>query len=111
MTVELMAAQAFLFFVAGFETSSGVLSHCLMELSKHADVQEKLYREITEVLTKNDYNVTHDLLHQIPYLDQVIYGIYSYNTNYNFSFTYLIENSPNVLSALLCDIKYIVKKN
>jgi cytochrome P450 family 6 len=50
ITFEEAVAQAFVFYVAGFETSSTVISYCLYELAKNTEVQRKLQQEIDEHL-------------------------------------------------------------
>lgn len=74
LTVEQMAAQTFVFFVAGFETASSLMSFCLYELAHHQDIQEKLYLDIKEVAEKYDGKITYQSLMEIPFLDQVING-------------------------------------
>ena len=50
MTNLEVAAQSFVFFVAGFETSSSTMTFCLYELSKNQEIQDKLRHEIKEVI-------------------------------------------------------------
>nr|XP_016926191.1 probable cytochrome P450 6a14 [Drosophila suzukii] len=71
LTVEQLAAQAFVFFVAGFETSSSNMSYALFELAKNQDVQEKLRLEISEVIAKHG-ELTYEAMLDMPYLDQTI---------------------------------------
>lgn len=69
---ELMA-QCFTFFLAGFETSSTVLSFLVYELAKNQEVQEKLYIEIRETNVKLDgKKLTYDIMQKMRYMDQVI---------------------------------------
>lgn len=71
MTDLLLAAQAFVFFVAGFETSSTTMSHALYELAQHQDIQDKLREEVTESYAKNNGISSYDQLKQLKYLDKV----------------------------------------
>jgi len=75
LTVEQLAAQVFVFFVAGFETSSSNMSYALFELAKNPAVQEKLRLEISEVIAKHG-ELTYEAMLDMPYLDQTITGMY-----------------------------------
>ncbi|XP_046604350.1 probable cytochrome P450 6a14 isoform X1 [Neodiprion virginianus] len=44
------AAQAFVFWLAGFETSSSTVTNCLYELALHQDIQDKVAEEANRVL-------------------------------------------------------------
>uniref|UniRef100_A0AAG5CVY9 Cytochrome P450 n=1 Tax=Anopheles atroparvus TaxID=41427 RepID=A0AAG5CVY9_ANOAO len=72
MTQKELTAQAFVFFLAGFETSSTTQSFCLYELAKNPDIQERLREEINQAVEANGGEVTYDTVMSIPYLDQVI---------------------------------------
>ncbi|XP_059224654.1 probable cytochrome P450 6a14 [Stomoxys calcitrans] len=72
LTIEQMAAQTFVFFLAGFETSSTTMSFCLYELARHPQIQEKLRQEILKNLKENNNEVTYEGLHGMEYLDQVV---------------------------------------
>ncbi|CAH1400046.1 unnamed protein product [Nezara viridula] len=71
MTLELMAAQCFVFFLAGFETSSSLQSFCLYELALHQDIQSRVIKEINEKIERNN-GLTYKALHEMEYLDMVI---------------------------------------
>jgi cytochrome P450 family 6 len=73
-TDTMLAAQAFIFFLAGFETSSTTLSFCLHELALNPQIQERLREEIDSTLKKCEGKVTYDALQNMPYLDQVLDG-------------------------------------
>lgn len=67
-------AQCFVFFIAGFETSSSTMTFTMLELAQHQDIQDKLRKEILEVLAKHDGKITYDGIMEMPYLDKVICG-------------------------------------
>ncbi|XP_055855872.1 cytochrome P450 6a9-like [Episyrphus balteatus] len=71
LTMEEVAAQAFLFWVAGFETSSSAMSYTIYELARHVDIQDKLRQSIDEAFEKHNGEVTYECLREMQYLDQV----------------------------------------
>jgi cytochrome P450 family 6 len=73
-TDTLLASQAFIFFLAGFETSSTTLSFCLHELAVNSQIQERLREEIDSTLKKYEGKITYDGIHSMSYLDKVVDG-------------------------------------
>ncbi|CAH1099950.1 unnamed protein product [Psylliodes chrysocephalus] len=63
--------QSFIFFTAGFETSSAVSSLMLYEICKNPDVQEKLRAEINETISKYG-DLTYDATNEMPYFTQIM---------------------------------------
>ncbi|XP_073844563.1 probable cytochrome P450 6a14 [Musca autumnalis] len=72
LTMEQMAAQTFVFFFAGFETSSTTMAFAIYELARNPDVQEKLRKEIMESLKKTNGKLTYEALNDMQYLEQVM---------------------------------------
>nr|CAD7462715.1 unnamed protein product [Timema tahoe] len=72
MTDTLLAAQCFVFFLAGFETSSTTISCCLHELAVNPDIQERLRKEVDKVLIRHGGKITHEALHELEYMDAVV---------------------------------------
>ncbi|XP_012222539.1 probable cytochrome P450 6a14 [Linepithema humile] len=71
LTILEAAAQAYVFFLAGFETSSTTATYCLYELAQNQDLQNKVCKEIDEMLKKHgelNYNAVNDM----TYLHKVI---------------------------------------
>lgn len=70
---EEIAAQAFIFFLAGFDTVSTTMSLIAYELAVNPDVQEKLIKELDETKRLLDGgDITYDHLQKMKYMDQVI---------------------------------------
>lgn len=74
LTMNEIAAQAFVFFIAGFETSSLTLVFALYELAQNMDVQKKAREEIAKLFNKHDGKFTYEAMLHIPYIDQIING-------------------------------------
>ncbi|GFS45437.1 cytochrome P450 3A41 [Nephila pilipes] len=66
LTDDEIIANAYVFLLAGYETTATALAFTFYLLIKHPDIQEKLYKEIEEV-EDNSYNTIQGL----QYLDQV----------------------------------------
>ncbi|KAJ0175189.1 hypothetical protein K1T71_009330 [Dendrolimus kikuchii] len=71
ITDGIIAAQAFVFYVGGYETSATTMSFLLYQLALNPDVQDKLIAEIDEVITKYNGQVTYECLTDMVYLDKV----------------------------------------
>jgi cytochrome P450 family 6 len=72
LSIEEIAAQSFVFFIAGFETSSTTMTFALYELSKHPELQDKVREEVNTVLAKHEGKITYDAIQEMKYMDQVI---------------------------------------
>lgn len=75
-TVEDFAAQVFVFFLAGFETSATTMTFALYELAKHQDIQKRLRDEINSVLKQHDGKLTYDAIQEMKFLKCVVDGEY-----------------------------------
>ncbi|KOB71358.1 Cytochrome P450 Cyp6b29 [Operophtera brumata] len=71
LTDDVIAAQAFVFYAAGYETSATTMCFLLYELAKNPDIQEKLHTEIIEVLKRHEGNMTYETLQDMTYMDKV----------------------------------------
>ncbi|XP_077284743.1 cytochrome P450 6B1-like [Arctopsyche grandis] len=69
---KFMAAQVFVFFIAGFETSSTLMSFALYELARHKDIQSKLIMEIDTILDKSGGKMTYENIMEMDYLEMVV---------------------------------------
>jgi len=70
---EMWIAQGFIFFFGGFDTTSNLLQSTTFHLAKNPEVQEELYREISEVRDAlNGKPVTYEALHKMKFMDMVV---------------------------------------
>nr|UYU26127.1 cytochrome P450 9Z4 [Propylea japonica] len=66
-----IAAQTFLFFIAGFEGVSNLLCYVSYELALHPDIQQRLIEEIDENCS-DDKTASYTKIMNMTYLDMVI---------------------------------------
>ncbi|XP_045776078.1 cytochrome P450 6B1-like [Maniola jurtina] len=71
LTNEVIAAQAFIFYVAGYETSAITMAFMLYELAMNPPMQEKIIAEVDEVLSRHDGKITYDIISELSYMDKV----------------------------------------
>ncbi|XP_058459055.1 probable cytochrome P450 6a14 [Malaya genurostris] len=71
LSIEEIAAQAFMFFLAGFETSSTTMSFCLYELSVNAKLQERARESVLLSIEKHG-SMNYDAIRDMQFLEQCI---------------------------------------
>lgn len=71
-TDQMLLAQATVFFVAGFETSSSAMSFALYELAHQPELQDKLRKEINDVYERENGKVTYEAVNSMEYLAMVL---------------------------------------
>lgn len=96
MTLNEIAAQAFVFFSAGFETSSTTLSYCLYELAKNPEIQKRVHSEIDRVLKQHNGQLTYEAVTDMIYLEKCIDGNFFVN-----SISFLEKNLMNLNNNVL----------
>ncbi|KOB64673.1 Cytochrome P450 [Operophtera brumata] len=69
LTEELIAAQVFVFFAAGFETSSSATSFTLHQLAYNPHIQQKVQADIDRVLAKHGGKLCYDAVQEMTYLE------------------------------------------
>ncbi|XP_065169105.1 cytochrome P450 9e2-like [Atheta coriaria] len=72
MTELDMTAQVLIFFFAGFDSISTMMSFLCYELAVNPDIQEKLHQEIDVTYKNNNGKLTYDVLNKMKYMDMVI---------------------------------------
>lgn len=71
-TDELLAAQAFFFFIAGADTTATAMHFTLLELSSNPKILDKLHNEIDTVFEPGKEELTYADTEKLQYLDMVI---------------------------------------
>lgn len=72
LTMEQIAAQSYIFFLAGYETSSNIMTFCMFELSLNEEIQEKARQSIRKTLEKHENKFTFDAINEMRYLEQCL---------------------------------------
>lgn len=67
-----VAAQALIFFFAGFDTVSSLMSFASHEIAINPDIQTRLRAEINQTLKDTNGKLTYEALLQMKYMDMVI---------------------------------------
>lgn len=74
LTFNEISAQCFLFFIAGFETSSTTMMFALYELAKNPEIQEAAVVHIESVLEKHGNELSYECLSELDFLERIIQG-------------------------------------
>jgi cytochrome P450 family 6 len=72
MSFKEIVAQSFLFFTAGFETSSLTLSYCIHELAHNQEIQDSARKEIAEKLGRDSSKYCYEDVLSLPCLDKMV---------------------------------------
>jgi len=97
LSMNSLAAQAFVFYLGGFETSSTTMTFCLYELSLHQDIQDRLRQEIDVVLQERDGKITYEGIQEMEYLDKVVSGKAQFKNNMSNTRIKLLNNAISLV--------------
>lgn len=74
MSIEQCAAQVFLFYVAGFDSSASLVSFCLYELASNQELMKRLQCDIDKALERHNGTLTYECMQDIPLLELCVKG-------------------------------------
>uniref|UniRef100_A0A2A4J918 unspecific monooxygenase n=1 Tax=Heliothis virescens TaxID=7102 RepID=A0A2A4J918_HELVI len=66
---DLLVAQCFIFFAAGYETSATTLSYTLYELAKHPEAQKRAIAEVDDYLRRHNNELKYECLSEMPFVE------------------------------------------
>lgn len=92
MTLDDIVSQAFIFFLAGFETSSTLMCFIAHELAINQDIQDRLREEVQQHLAEGN-EISYESLSKMTYMDMVISEA-------------LRKYPPSILTDRLCTKRY-----
>ncbi|KAL3877673.1 hypothetical protein ACJMK2_035344 [Sinanodonta woodiana] len=70
LSTEEINSQAFLFFIAGYETTASLLRYATYVLALHPEIDQRLVQEIREQVGESE--LTYDKLSNLKYMDQFV---------------------------------------
>lgn len=71
-TDELLAAQAFFFFLAGIDPTAAGIFGALMEMGRHPEVLKRVLDDVDALFEKYNDQLTYDSIYEMKYLDNVL---------------------------------------
>lgn len=71
MTIDDITAQAFIFFLAGFDTSSTLMCYVVHELALNLDMQERLRKEVDRFIEEGNGQISYEGLLKMEYMEMV----------------------------------------
>ncbi|CAH0549767.1 unnamed protein product [Brassicogethes aeneus] len=72
LTLDELTAQSFVFFIAGYETTSTTMTFALSELALNQEIQEKARKEIEMVAAKHNGELSYEAIKDMTYMEQII---------------------------------------
>ncbi|XP_011705770.1 PREDICTED: cytochrome P450 9e2-like, partial [Wasmannia auropunctata] len=72
LSIDQIAGQAFVFFFAGFDSTSTLMCFAAHEIAVNQDIQEKLQKDIDKILEETNGEASYEAINGMEYLDAVI---------------------------------------
>ncbi|KAH8039498.1 hypothetical protein HPB51_007400 [Rhipicephalus microplus] len=92
LTKNQVLAQAVLFFVAGYDTTTIAMSMAVYYLAQHKHIQERLIEEIEDV-RKNQSDITYEVVMGLEYLDAVCSEVLRMNPPVQMTYRTCVEST------------------
>lgn len=81
MSIEMIAAQSFLFYIAGSETTAATTAFTIYELAMYPEIYKKAQQEVDEVFQKYGLKpmdkLSYEAIKEMKYLDLCVMGKYN----------------------------------
>lgn len=74
LSIEEIGGNLYIFFIAGADTSTSVVTYTLLELAKNPQVYEKVRQDVLETLKKHNNEYGYDSIQSMKYLNMCIRG-------------------------------------
>lgn len=74
ITFNELAAQSFLFFFVGYETTATALFFVFYELAYNTEIQDKVRKEIMNVVERKNGKLDYESISEMTYMDKVLDG-------------------------------------
>lgn len=74
LTMKEIIGNSFIFFLAGFETSSATMMYTLYELAINQDVQDRARQQIADTMAKHNDELSFECLQEMDYLEKITNG-------------------------------------
>lgn len=92
ITEGCIAAQSFVFLLAGSESIAIPLGFTLYELTQNPQIQNQVHTEIDTVMAIHNNEWSYQVVKEMKYLDQVLQGKYiNTNTLYTYLFSFCLS--------------------
>ncbi|XP_053996985.1 cytochrome P450 9e2-like [Hylaeus anthracinus] len=72
MKIGDIVANAFIFFLAGFDTASTLMCHVIFELALNREIQERLRKEVDHYTSEGNGEIVYEDLMKMEYMDMVM---------------------------------------
>lgn len=74
LSIDECAAEVYLFYLAGYDTSSSAITYSLYELARNQPLLRRLQAEIDECLARHNQQITYESIQEMKLLESCILG-------------------------------------